>query len=90
MKVGFFPAEEIRQHYNECLKVIIPAIHGSERTVLEAMSMDILPKVVNHQNKKALSYVEEYFQSGYNFPREFILDNYSHKQYLKNILKGMV
>ena len=88
-KIGYFPAEEIRDLYNRAQNVIIPAIHGSERTVLESMSMSILPEVTNAENIRAQSYVEEYKKSGIKSPREFVLKNYSHKIYAKNILKAL-
>ena len=88
-KVGYFPPEKIRDYYRKSQNVIIPAIHGSERTVLEAMSMDILPLVTNPENKRARSYLTEFKKSGLSSPREFILKNYSAKQYAKDILKGI-
>jgi glycosyltransferase involved in cell wall biosynthesis len=35
---GYFPVEKIREYYWRAKNVIIPSIHGSERTVLEAMA----------------------------------------------------
>lgn len=88
-EVGYFPPEKIRDYYRKSEHVIIPAIHGSERTVLEAMSCDILPMVTCEENKRARSYLTEFKKSGLSSPREFILKNYSAKQYAKDILKGI-
>lgn len=88
IKIGYFPPEVIRDYYDRAKKVPIPAIHGSERTCLEAMSMNILPDV-NPNNKKTYSYIEEYRSSGFSTPREFVIKNYSAEIYAKNILKGM-
>lgn len=88
VELGYFPAEKIRKYYNRAKKVIIPAIHGSERTCLEAMSMNILPEV-NPENIKTYSYIEEFKKSGHLFPRDFVVQNYSHIQYAKQLLKGM-
>lgn len=86
VEVGFFPPEKIRDYYNRAKNVIIPSIHGSERTVLEAMSMDILP-IVSLDNVKANSYLVEYNSSPFKSPRDFILENYSAKKYAQTILK---
>lgn len=88
VRVGYFPAEDILHGYRRARMVIIPAIHGSERTVLEAMSCDILP-VVTSENKKARSYTEEFEQSDFSSPREFVLKHYNSKQYAQKILKGL-
>ena len=88
IEIGYFPAEKIRSYYNRAENVVIPAIHGSERTVLEAMSMNILP-IVEPMNLTAISYVKEYNNSPYKTPREFIVDRYSHIIYSQNILKGL-
>lgn len=87
--VGYFPAEQILGYYQRAKNVIIPAIHGSERTVLEAMSCEILP-IVNEHNRKAYSYVQEYKMSGFKTPREFILNRYSAKIFAENLLKGII
>ena len=50
VEVGYFPAEHIRDLYRRTQNVLIPAIHGSERTCLEAMSMGIVPEVNPNQN----------------------------------------
>ena len=89
IKVGYFPAKHIRELYKRAQHVIIPAIHGSERTVLESMSMNILPEVTNSQNIRAKSYIEEYLKSGCKTPREFVVKNYSHKKYAEDLLKGI-
>lgn len=90
VEIGYFPPEKIRDYYNRAKHVIIPAIHGSERTVLEAMSMNILPEVVNNNiNRKTASYIKEYLESGLSSPREFVLKNYSVQIYAKQLLKGI-
>lgn len=85
---GYFPPEMIKNCYSRAYFVPIPAIHGSERTCLEAMSMNIVP-TVNPDNKRTVSYVEEYIHSGYNTPREFVVANYSPEVYARNLEKGM-
>jgi len=85
---GYYPPETIRLLYQKAKFVPIPAIHGSERTVLEAMSMNIMP-TVNKNNKRALSYIEEYIKSGCLTPRDFVIQNYSHRVYADQILKGI-
>src|SRR3990167_406427 len=90
IEVGYFPAEKIRDYYQRAKHVIIPAVHGSERTVLEAMSCDILPEVVNSLiNKKAFSYIEEYQESKMKSPREFVKKRYSAKLFAKQLTKGI-
>lgn len=86
---GYFPAQKIRDYYRRSEKVIIPALHGSERTILEAMSCDILPEVINVNNVRAQSYIREFQLSGSKSPRQFVLRNYSHKKYFKDLLKGL-
>ena len=88
VEVGYFPVEKIRDYYDRALNIPIPAIHGSERTCLEAMSMNILPWV-NPKNIRTNSYVNEYLSSGCKDPRDFVVKNYSHKIYAKQLLKGM-
>lgn len=86
--VGYFPAEKVREYYQRAKKVIIPAIHGSERTVLEAMALNILPEI-NPQNQRASSYLKEYRETKeYITPRDFIRGEYSHKKYAEKILKA--
>lgn len=88
--IGYFKAEYIRDLYRRAKKVIIPAVHGSERTVLEAMSTDILPEFTSNidYNAKLDTYVTEYISSGLKSPREFAVKNYSHKIYAEKILEG--
>lgn len=86
---GYFPAEKIRDYYRRAQNVIIPAVHGSERTVLEAMACDILPEVTNPANIKAQSYINEYKLSEAKTPRQFILRNYTHVKYAHDLLKGL-
>ena len=84
---GYFPAEKIKSYYQRAEKVIIPAIHGSERTCLEAMACGIRPEV-NRENVRTYSYIKELDASGLT-PREFVVKNYSAKQYASAILKGI-
>lgn len=87
---GYFPVAKIREFYNRTKAMKIPAIHGSERTVLEAMSMNIVPEIVYPmENRRAHSYIKEYRGSTIKTPREFVLKRYSHKVYARNILKGI-
>lgn len=86
--VGYFKAEHIRELYQRAEKVIIPAIHGSERTVLEAMATNILPDVTNPANVRTRSYITEYESSPCMTPREFVVNNYSHKRYADTIIKA--
>jgi hypothetical protein len=86
---GYFPAEKIRDYYRRSQHVIIPAVHGSERTILEAMSCNILPEVINPGNVKAQSYIREYHLSHSKSPRKFVLRNYSHIKYASSIMKGL-
>lgn len=88
VEIGYFPPEKIRDYYRRAEYVLIPAIHGSERTCLEAMSMNIIPQV-NPENKRTLSYVEEFFASGDKSSRQFIKKNYSAKRYADLIMKGV-
>lgn len=88
-EVGYFPPEKIRDYYQRTRNIVIPAVHGSERTVLEAMSCDLLPIVISPQNIRASSYIKEFQKSGLISPREFILKNYSAEKYKQSILKGM-
>lgn len=89
LEIGYFPAEKIRDYYRRTEKIVIPAIHGSERTVLEAMACNILPDVVNPVNVKTKSFIKEYNKSDCHTPRQFILENYSHHIYAKQIMKGL-
>lgn len=87
VEVGYLPVETIRGYYARTHHVMIPAIHGSERTVLESMSMGILPEV-NSENIKAYSYIIELEQSGLS-PREFVLTYYSEFTYCDALRKGI-
>jgi len=90
IEIGYFPVEKIRDYYRRAKRVIIPAVHGSERTVLEAMSCDILPEVLEPvKNRKTYSYIKEYKESGLKSPREFILKNYTADNYLEAVLRGL-
>lgn len=90
VEVGYFPPDKIRDYYNRAKNVIIPAVHGSERTVLESMSMNIVPTVTNEQNKRARSYINEYKASGMIMPRAFIQKFYSAKKYADDMERGML
>ena len=83
------PGKEVRDFYRRARKVIIPADYGSERTVLESMSMDILPEVLSDKNDRAKTYLKEFEESGMKSPREFIKKFYSAEQYAKQIMKGI-
>ncbi|MEK6884087.1 MAG: hypothetical protein AABY22_30945, partial [Nanoarchaeota archaeon] len=87
IEIGYFPAEKIRQYYRRAKRVIIPAVHGSERTVLESFSMGIVPEVTNLDNIRARSYIEEYKKSGLT-ARDFVITNYSHVKYAEKILEA--
>lgn len=86
--LGYFKAEHIRDLYRRAKNVIIPSVHGSERTVLEAMSCGILPVVSNPANFKARSYIQE-LKASHLSPREFVLKYYNPKQYASKILQGV-
>lgn len=88
-EVGYFPPEKIRDYYQRSKRVIIPAVHGSERTVLESMSTNILPEVTNDNNLKSKTYLDEYAKSGCLTPREFVQKFYSGKKYAEDVLKGL-
>lgn len=87
VKTGYFPPEVILEGYKRTEKVLIPAIHGSERTCLESLSMGIVPEV-NPNNIRTKSYVDEYRASGL-IPREFVEKFYSARTYADALLKGM-
>ena len=90
VEIGYFGVKKIRDLYRRTKNVIIPAIHGSERTILEAMSSDILPVILHPDvNAKAYSYIEEFRDSGLESPREFVLENYSHYTYADRLLRGI-
>lgn len=84
---GYFPVKKILEYYQRSKNVIIPAIHGSERTILEAMACGIKPEV-NKDNIRAYSYIKELEESGLS-PREFVVKNYSHVKYAEQIMKGL-
>lgn len=87
VKEGYFPVEKIRDYYQRAKNVIIPAIHGSERTALEAMACGIVPSI-NTLNIKTNSYYSELYESKLT-PREFVVKNYSAQKYAKDIMKGL-
>lgn len=84
---GYFKAEHIRDLFQRAQHVIIPAVHGSERTVLEALSTGIVPEVLHAQNIRTKSLITEYEKSGLT-PRVFALTHYSPKIYGERILKA--
>lgn len=86
---GYIPASEILNYYQRANFVIIPAVHGSERTVLEAMACDIEPVITHSENVKTYSYLKEFKKSGLN-PREFVLKNYSEVIYSSKILENIL
>ena len=88
LEVGYFPAEKIRDYYRRSQQVYIPAIHGSERTCLEAMACGITP-IVNPNNKRTHSYITEFLRSGRQSQKEFVEVYYSHRKYAKELLRGM-
>jgi len=85
---GYFKAEYIRDLYRRAKNVPIPAIHGSERTIVEAMSMDLFP-LVNPENK-AHAIIDKFKGTELISPREFVLKNYSHRLYAEKIEKGLL
>lgn len=91
LEEGYFPVEKIRDYYRRAKNVIIPAIHGSERTVLEAMSCNVWPTVTNDNNIKTKSFIEEFLEwkTDSRTPRDFVLERYSHKIYAQELLKGI-
>lgn len=84
----YLPVRRILDFYLRSKHVIIPAVHGSERTVLEAMACNIKPEVTNKENVRANSYILEMEESGLG-PRDFTVENYSHINYAKQILRGL-
>ena len=85
---GYLPAKEILSYYQRAKNIVIPAIHGSERTVLESMSCGIKPVVTHPENVRTYSYIKELEQSKLE-PRDFIVKNYSHFKYANDLLKGI-
>ena len=88
VEVGMFTPEHIRGLYRRSHGVVIPALEGGERTVLETLSCDLFPDV-NPDNRNARSLVDEYVNSHYETPRDFILGRYSAKHYATKILEGL-
>lgn len=91
---GYHPAEFIRDYYRRAKSVIIPAVHGSERTVLESMSCNVFPTVLHPEtNRRTASYVEEYVEAKTLKPslkmREFVIERYSHVKFAENLLRGI-
>lgn len=86
---GYFKVELIRDLYRRAKNVMIPAIHGSERTVLEAMACGVQPHVMNVNNVRTRSYLKEHAESGLSL-REFVVKNYNAQQYAEKILKGFL
>jgi len=89
VEIGYFPVEKIRRYYQKSKRVVIPADHGSERTVLESMACGIVPEVLNIDNR-AYSYLQEYRYSECESPREFIEKYYSGEKYGKTLLQYML
>ena len=85
---GYLPAKKILNYYQRAKNVIIPAVHGSERTVLEAMSCGIKPVVTHPENVRTYSYIKELEESKLE-PRDFVVKNYSHIKYAEQLLKGI-
>jgi glycosyltransferase involved in cell wall biosynthesis len=91
-EVGYFPPEKILNYYQRAQTVIIPAVHGSERTVLEAMSCNVWPIVTNELNRRTRTYVDEFIkwrQGGSQTLRKFILECYSAKLHASRIMKAI-
>ena len=89
VEIGYFPAKKIRDYYRRAKRVIIPAIHGSERTVLEAMSTNTSVEVTNFHNQKARSYLQEFEASDFESTREFVEARYSAKTFADSLLRGI-
>lgn len=94
VEIGYFPVEKIREYYWRSNNVIIPAIHGSERTVLEAMACGIKPMVLNHGNIRTQSYLREYEQWHRGLKeggtvRQFVVERYSHIGFCNQLRKGI-
>ena len=85
---GYIPARKILDYYQRTKNIIIPAVHGSERTVLEAMACGITPVVTHPENVRTSSYVQQLKESGLE-PREFVIKNYDHRRYAEQIMKGI-
>jgi hypothetical protein len=89
IEIGYFPVKKIRDMYRRTKNIIIPAIHGSERTVLESMSMNILPEVTHTENTRTCSYINEFKRSNCVNPREFVIKHYSSWIYAADLERGM-
>lgn len=88
VRIGYYSPKVIHEYYDRCKEVLVPAIHGSERTVLEAMSMDMLP-VVSIINGKAYSFVSEFINSHFESPRAFVKQKYSAERYARRLEEGL-
>ncbi len=84
----YTPSRIVRDLYRRSQMVIIPALYGSERTVLEAMSNDIKPMVAD-ENDRATTYMKEFKKSKMKSPREFVKKFYSAEIYAKQLIKGI-
>jgi hypothetical protein len=84
----YTPSIEIRDLYRRAQNVIIPSLYGSERTVLEAMSNDLRP-IVQEDNIRAMTFINEFKASGMESTREFVIKNYSAEIYAQQLLKGI-
>lgn len=78
IKIGYYPAEEIRDLYRRSKKVIIPAVHGSERTVLEAKAMGIPIETTPSTNHKTLSLIDK------------DIKDFTSEKYAEALLKGIL
>jgi glycosyltransferase involved in cell wall biosynthesis len=91
---GYFKVEHIRDLYRRAKNVIIPAVHGSERTVLEAMSCGIKPIVVHDENVRTRSYIDEYnmwkIDNKGKGVRDFVTNFYTAYQYADTICKNLL
>ncbi len=87
--VEYMPVKRLLKYYRDAENVVIPAVHGSERTVLESMSCGIKPVVIHPlENKKANSYILELEESKLS-PREFVIKNYSAQKYADTIMEAL-
>ena len=100
---GLVPTKLIAQLYNMSKVVVITGYHGSERTVLEAMSSNI-PLVVTRDNTLTCSLLSDEcirvnpdpqsirkgFEKALKMKvntRDYVLKNYSHETYAQRILE---
>lgn len=103
--VGLVPTRMVATLYNIARSCVITAVHGSERTALEAMASN-LPLVVTNDNELTCSLlskecikadpnpraIKEAFEEAINKEvntRDYILRNYSHKIYAERMLKEL-